>query len=76
MASITHEIIDTVAILSRKGSWTTELNIICWNGGDPKFDIRAWNEEHTKCSKGVSLAEKEARALMRALQERLEKESC
>lgn len=76
MASITHEIIDTVAILSRKGNWTTELNIIRWNEGDPKFDIRAWNEEHTKCSKGVSLAEKEARALMRALQERLEKELC
>ena len=73
MTGITHEIVETVAILGWKGSWVTELNIVRWNGGEAKYDIRAWNEDHSKCSKGVSLAEYEAKTLLDALKERLEK---
>ena len=72
MAGVKYEIVETVAKLSRKGNWTLELNIMRWNDGEPKYDIRSWNEERTKCSKGISLVPGEAHALMQALKERLE----
>ena len=30
---------------SEKG-WTKELNLVSWNGGAPKYDIRDWSEDH------------------------------
>lgn len=49
MADIKFEIIQTIAILSEgsKG-WRKELNLISWNGRDPKYDIRDWSEDHSK----------------------------
>ena len=73
MADIKFEIIENVAKLSQKGSWSTELNIVRWNDGEPKYDIRSWNEDHTKCSKGINMTQGEAQVLMYALQDRLEK---
>ena len=35
--------------------WKRELNIVSWNGGEAKYDVRDWNEDHTKMGKGVSL---------------------
>ena len=43
---------------SEKG-WTTELNMVSWNGEPAKADIRAWNEDHTKMGKGITLTEKQ-----------------
>ena len=36
-----YEIVKQVAVLSKspKG-WTKEVNVISWNGGTPKYDIR------------------------------------
>lgn len=70
MAEHKHEILETVAKLSQKGSWSLELNIVRWNGNEPKYDIRSWNEDHTKCSKGITLVPGEAQALLLALKER------
>ena len=43
--------------------WTKELNIISWNGGVPKLDIRDWAPEHEKMGKGLTLSEEEAEKL-------------
>lgn len=43
--------------------WTKELNIISWNGGVPKLDIRDWAPEHEKMGKGITLSEEEAEKL-------------
>ena len=32
-----------------------ELNLISWNEAEPKYDIRAWNTDHTRMSKGITL---------------------
>ena len=48
--------------------WTKELNIISWNGGVPKLDIRDWAPEHEKMGKGITLSEEEAEKLARLLQ--------
>ena len=43
--------------------WTKELNIVSWNGGAPKFDIRDWDSEHEHMSRGITLHEDEARTV-------------
>ncbi|WP_337366121.1 PC4/YdbC family ssDNA-binding protein [Phascolarctobacterium sp.] len=36
-------------------------------GGEPKYDIRDWNEKHDKMGKGVTLTETELRKLKELL---------
>ena len=63
-------IVDELGVLSTspKG-WTKELNLISWNGSEPKYDIRDWAPEHAKMGKGVTLSEEEIGALKKLLSE-------
>ncbi len=36
--------------------WRREVNIVSWNGGTPKFDIREWSPDHTRMTKGITLS--------------------
>lgn len=47
--------------------WTKEVNMVSWNGGDAKIDIRDWNPDHDRMSRGVTLYEEEGRKLAEAL---------
>lgn len=64
MADFTYEVIEKIGVLSEnpKG-WRKELNLISWNGRDPKFDIREWSPDHEKMSKGITLTNEEVRAM-------------
>lgn len=56
MAELKYEIVKSLGILSQSPSgWTKELNLVSWNGRDPKYDIREWAPEHTKMGKGVTM---------------------
>jgi hypothetical protein len=68
LAEIKFEITERSAVLteSAKG-WTKELNLISWNGREPKFDIRAWDPNHEKMDKGVTLSKEEIDKLKEAL---------
>lgn len=61
---ISFEIIEHIGVLSTgaKG-WTKELNLLSWNGREPKYDIREWSAEHDKMGKGVTLSKEELEAL-------------
>lgn len=64
MAEIKYEIIEQLGVLSEKGSWRLEVNLIRWNDGEPKIDIRKWNtEKEGQMSKGISLSAAEWQAL-------------
>ena len=67
---ITFEIVEHVGVIDRGTDWTKELNVVSWNGGAPKFDIREWNEDHTRMSKGVTLTAEQAAALCELLKVR------
>ena len=55
MPEIKFEIINTVGVLSESSKgWTKELNLISWNGREPKYDIRDWDPELEKMGKGVT----------------------
>lgn len=68
MAEINYEIVKTIAILSESAKgWTKELNLISWNGRDPKYDIRDWAPNHEKMGKGVTLSTEEIQKLKKVL---------
>ena len=70
MAEIKFEIVKNIGILSESSKgWTKELNLISWNGRDPKYDIRDWDPEHQKMGKGVTLTEEELMKLKDLLEE-------
>ena len=47
--------------------WKKELNLISWNGGQPKFDIRDWSPNHEHMSRGITLRREEAETLGKAI---------
>lgn len=54
------EIIRHFGVLSTSSrGWIKELNLVRWNGRDPKYDIREWQPDHQKMSKGVTLTREE-----------------
>lgn len=67
--NVTWEIRKRLGVLStnEKTGWTKEANIVSWNNGPAKLDIREWNPEHDRMSRGLALKEDEARALRAAL---------
>ena len=71
MSNITYEIKRHLGTLgeNEKTGWMMEANIVAWNGGSDKLDIRAWSPDHTKMSRGVTLTSDEARALTAALKD-------
>ena len=70
MSDITFEITKSLGVLSESArGWTKELNLVSWNGREPKYDIREWDPEHEKMGKGVTLTEEELVALKKLLEE-------
>lgn len=67
-----YEIKERIAVLSESedGRYTTEINMISYNGADPKVDIRKWNRAEDRMGKGIALTKEEAGALLMALQGR------
>ena len=64
MPEFSYEIKKHIGVISEgSGGWTRELNLISWNGKEPKFDIRDWGPEHEKIGKGITLSAKDVKAL-------------
>lgn len=72
MKDIQYEIKKEIAVLSKSDSgYTKEINLISWNGKEPKYDIRSFSPNREKCGKGITLTANEAVALLEALQKEL-----
>lgn len=41
------------------GDWNRELNIVSWNYGAPKFDLRRWDATHSRMTRGATFTEDE-----------------
>ena len=63
MSDFSYSIVSHITTLSQRGTWALELNLISWAGRPATFDLRKWNEDHTKMSKGISLTRDEVKAL-------------
>lgn len=72
MKELKYEIVDRIAVLSRKSNgWSKQLNLISWNDNPPKYDIRDWSDDNNKMGKGITLTDEEAAALFTALEAEL-----
>jgi len=60
MPQVTKVIVKHYGVLaeSEKG-WTKELNLVSWNGRDPRLDIREWAPDKNKTGKGVTIKQAE-----------------
>lgn len=68
---VTYEIVETLATITKNRSgWTKELNLVAWNGAEPKYDIREWSPNHDHLSKGITLTDAEMREIVRAVANR------
>lgn len=67
------EIINELGIISEgsKG-WKKEFTRVSWNAEEPKYDIRAWDSEHKKMGKGITLTEIELRELKKLIDKEIE----
>lgn len=72
MKDIQFEVVKEIAVLSVSDSgYTKEINLISWNGKEPKYDIRSFSPNREKCGKGITLTETEAKCLFTALKKEL-----
>ena len=52
--SVRFDLMEHIGVLSMKDNgWTREVNIVSWNDGEAKVDIREWDPEHKRMTKGV-----------------------
>lgn len=58
-------------LTDEEGKYNKELNLVSWNGNEPKFDLRPWKiDEETgerKMMKGITLTSEEVEALFEIL---------
>ena len=72
MAEIKYEVVQRIAVLSeRPRGWERQLNLISWNDGDPKCDIRDWSADGTRAGKGSARGHDEM-AILKGLLDDLE----
>ena len=72
MADIKFEIIKPFGVISGNEKSSKELNLVKWGSGEPKYDIRAWQDNHSKPLKGITLTKDELIALRGAIDVALE----
>lgn len=65
------EIIGNIATIGTREynevTWNKEINLVSWNGRQPKIDIREWTSDHSKMGKGITLTDDEAEVVGVAL---------
>ena len=60
MTEVTMLLVKHFGVISTsKRGWTKELNLVSWNGREPKYDIREWSEDRKKSSKGLTFSKDE-----------------
>lgn len=69
MADLKYEIKENLGVISESSKgWTKELDLISWNGREPKYDLRDWAPEHEKMGKGITLTKEDLKELSKLLE--------
>lgn len=65
------EIVEYIGVITEHVTgWKREVNLVAWNGNQPKYDIRDWSPDHTAMSKGLTFTEDEMRFLINVFKAR------
>lgn len=66
MPEIKYEIVERLGTISETSrGWTRDVNMISWNGREPKIDIRDWSPDQSKMSKGLTFTKEELAELVK-----------
>lgn len=64
------ETLEKIGVISQNGTATTELRLMSWNDGEPKYDIRPfWTDDKgvEKAGKGIRLTKDELTVLAKLI---------
>lgn len=68
---VTFDIIEHIGVIAEgRDGWNKEINIVSWNGGPAKVDIRDWDSTHERMSRGITLTEDAAKKLAQFLSDK------
>ena len=70
MADFNYSITEELGVISEKNGYSKEVNMISYNGAEPKVDIRNWStgdDGEKKMGKGITLTKEEASVLCEIL---------
>ncbi len=68
---VTFEIVEELGVISTQNTgWKKELNLVRWNSGPEKYDIREWDPHHERMSRGITLKEDEMRRVLDIMKKR------
>lgn len=60
MNTVTFTITERIGVVKENSNgWVKELNMVSWNEGKPKCDIRGWDATHEHMTRGITLTEEE-----------------
>ena len=58
--SIVYDIKKKLGVISKaRNGWTKEINLVAWNGGEPRYELRSWSPDHTRMGKGIAFNREE-----------------
>ena len=59
-SEVVFEIIKHIGVIAEyQTGWKKEINIVSWNNGKQKYDIREWDANHQFMSRGLTLTKEE-----------------
>ncbi|MEA4986684.1 YdbC family protein [Anaerovorax sp. IOR16] len=61
---VTFKIGEHFGVISTSANgWQRELNMVSWNGGAEKYDLRDWDKDHKSMSRGITMTQEEVKEL-------------
>lgn len=67
---VTFEIGEHFGVISTSANgWQRELNMVAWNGGAEKFDLRDWDKDHKSMSRGITMTKEEIKTLEKVIKD-------
>lgn len=65
---VTFRIVANIGVLAKYPTgWNKEVNLVSWNEGPAKLDIRDWDPSHERMSRGLTLSAEEVKRLTEML---------
>ena len=60
---VTFRIVEHIGVLSETKGWKKELNVVSWNNGPARYEIREWDDYHEYMKKGLTFTKGELKEL-------------
>ena len=70
-SEVRFEITEHIGVITEHPTgWRREVNLVAWNGNQPKYDIRDWSPDYTAMSRGLTFTEDEMKTTINVFKAR------